>query len=143
MTTKIVIIDVDLGLSVDDIINKEVEHLTGAAAKELDNALEIAKATQKVKQEKEESAKAADNKLSEIMEKAYNDLVNAKDTGLAVSTIMSAVDGIIPNTSAFTTRMKGLLAKKGYPYILERQKVHGTPHYVLTPFNQSQNPQNG
>lgn len=136
MATKVVIIDVDLGLSVDDIINKEVEDLTGAATKELNDALAIAKATQKVKLEKETAARESDTKLSRAMEEAYQKILETKDIGLPVSAAMTIVADVVPNSSAFTLRMKTILSQKGNPYILERKKVHGTPHYIFTPFNQ-------
>ncbi len=140
MPTKVLIIDVDLGLSVDDIIGEEVEDLTGAAAKELDNAIEIAKATQRVKLEKEAAARETDTKLNDAMEGAFKSLVEAGEIGLPVSTIMTAVANVIPNSSAFTLRMKGILSQKGNPYILERKKIHGTPHYVFLPFNHQPEP---
>lgn len=135
MPTKVCIVDVDLGLSIDDIIAEEVEDITGAARKELDTALDTAKTIQRVKLEKEAEVKAADQKLVDAMEGAFQSLVEAGDLGLPVSTVMAAVAGVIPNSSAFTLRMKGVLSHKGNPYILERKKVHGTPHYVFVPFN--------
>lgn len=135
MPTKICIIDVDLGLSVNDIIAEEVEDITGAARRELDTAIETAKITQKIKDEKVTAAKEADLKLAAAMDKAFESLVAAGDNGLAVSTVIAEVADVIPNSSAFTLRMKGVLSQKGNPYILERKKVHGTPHYVLVPFN--------
>ncbi len=135
MATKVVIIDIDLGLSVNDIINEEIEDLTGAAIKELDNALEIAKATQRVKLEKEAAARETDTKLNDAMEEAFKNLVEAGAAGLPVSAVMNTVASVVPNSSAFTLRMKGILSQKGNPYFLERQKVHGTPHYVFIPFN--------
>jgi hypothetical protein len=140
MPTKVCIIDVDLGLSVDDIIGEEVEDLTGAAAKELNNALEIAKATQRVKQERDAATRKADTKLNDAMEGAFKSLVEAGDAGLPVSTVMAAVTGVVPNSSAFALRMKSILSQKGNPYILERKKVHGTPHYVFMPFNYQPEP---
>lgn len=136
MATKICIIEVDLGLTVDAIIGKEVEAIAGAAEKELDLAIESAKAVQRVKEDKANAVAAADQKLADGMENAYKHLVDAGIGGMPVSSVMTLVSGLVPNSSAFTLRMKAILAQKGSPYYLERQKVHGTPHYVLVPFNQ-------
>ncbi len=135
MATKVVVIDVDLGLSVDNIIGEEVEDLTGAAAKELDNAIETAKITQKVKLDQENAEREANTKLNAAMEIAFQSLIEAGEIGLPVSTVMTTVNGVVPNSSAFTLRMKGILSQKGNPYTLERKKIHGTPHYVFMPFN--------
>lgn len=135
MPTKVLIIDVDLGLSIDDIIAEEVEDITGAARQELDNALETAKTIQKVKTEKETAAKEADHKIVVAMEAAFQSLVAAGEIGLPVSMVMTTVADVIPNSSAFTLRMKSILSQRGNPYTLERKKVHGTPHYVFMPFN--------
>jgi len=133
---KVCIIDVDLGLSIDAIINKELEGITGLARKELDTAITVAKAAREVKIEKEKKSKQEDEKLQAEMEKAYEALLATKEVGLAVSSVMALVGEVVPNSSAFTLRMKALLARKGNPYRLDRQKIHGTAHYVLVAFNE-------
>lgn len=135
MPTKICIINVDLGTSIDDIIANEVEAITGAARKELDSAIDLAKTTKLIKEEKETAVKESNDKITNVLEKVYTKLIEAGDIGLAVSTVMVEVIDIIPNSSALTTRMKSLLSQKGNPHIIKRIKHHGTPHYVLVPFN--------
>lgn len=135
--TKVTIIAVDLGASVDDIIAESVAELTGQAKVELDQAMGVARETQRVRIEREQAAQAATDKLTTAMNAAYDALINASSTGLPVSSVMAIVADAVPNSSAFTLRMKHILAEKGNPYILERKKIHGTPHYVFTPFNQT------
>lgn len=135
MATKVQIIDVDLGLSINDIIAAEVEDITGAARRELDIALDTAKTIQRVKLEKETEIKAADQKLLDALDKAFLNLADAGDAGLPVSAVMATVIEVIPNSSAFTLRMKGVLSQKGNPYRLERIKIYGTAHYRFVPFN--------
>jgi hypothetical protein len=136
VTTKVTIIDVDLGANVEDIIADDIRDLTGAARVELDQAIEIAKASQRLKQERSEATKAAANKLTSVMDQAYDALVAADAIGIAVTNIMGLVAGAVPNSSAFTLRMKHILAAKGNPFILERIKHNGTPHYRFMPYNQ-------
>lgn len=136
--TKIVITEIDLGISIDDIISADVAELTGQAEKELDTALAVVRATHAVKTERETKAKEADTKLQAVMEAAYDQLVKAGEVGVPVSMVMATVEGPIPNSSAFTLRMKTILVGKGSPYTLERKKVHGTPHYILMPYNLQQ-----
>ena len=133
--TKIVITDVDLGISIDDIISADVAELTGQAEKELDTALAVAKATQSLKTEKETKAKEIDTKIQTALDAAFEQLVQAGETGVPVSMVMATVEGPIPNSSAFALRMKSLLVSKGSPYVMERKKVHGTPHYAFVPYN--------
>jgi len=133
--TKITIIDVDLGTSVDDIIANSVAELTGSAKAELDQAINIARETQRVKIERDKAAQEANTKLTTAMNKAYDTLVSAGETGLPVSSIMAIVSDVITSASAFTLRMKNMLAEKGNPYIISRVKQHGTPHYVFLPYN--------
>lgn len=137
--TRVVITDIDLGVSIDDIITADVAELTGQAEKELDTAIAVAKATQAAKEEKETKVKEADEGLKRVMEAAYEQLVQSGEIGVPVSMVMATVDGHVPNSSAFTLRMKTILVGKGSPYTLERIKHHGTPHYVLRPYN-LQNP---
>lgn len=143
MPTKVCIIDVDLGMTVDDIISENVAAIVGQARTDLDNALEAAKAVQRVKKEREEKAKTIENKLNTVMTEAYTQLANAGENGISVDAIMSIVAGAVPNSSAFTTRMKNVLSEKGNDYRLERKKVSGIPHYCFTPFNKIETVANG
>ncbi len=138
MPTKVSIIEIDLGVNVSDIITGDVQALTEQAQAELDQALDTAKTIQRVKEEKETAAKAADAKLAEVMATAYDQLVAAGEIGLPVSTVMAIVADEVPNSSAFTLRMKKILAEKGNPFYLERIKRFGTAHYCFMPFNQPQ-----
>jgi hypothetical protein len=49
---------------------------------------------------------------------------------------MDIVNEHVPNSSAFTLRMKKILRDQGNPYALERKKRKGNPHYIFSPFNQ-------
>ena len=135
MGTKVVIFDVDLGISVDDIISENVAALTGRAKEQLDTAIEDAKLVQRVKLEKEESAKKATDKITQTIIAAYEAILAAGENGLAVSSAMSLTSETVTNPTAFALRMKTILAEKGNQYVLSRKKVHGTPHYVFIPFN--------
>jgi hypothetical protein len=135
MPTKVCIIDIDLGISIDDIIAEDAATLAGQAQAELDQAIEIAKDTQRVQEERAQQTKTANNRLSAAMEDAYQNLEKVGEIGLPVNTVMSIVIDVVPNSSAFTLRMKHLLAQKGNPFYLERKKIGGVPHYRFLPFN--------
>lgn len=133
--TKIVVVDIDLGISIDNIIAENVAELTGKAKVELDQAMDVAREIQKVRIEREQAAQIATDKLTAAMNQAYDALVNAGEVGLPVSTIMGMVAEVVPNASAFTTRMKHILLEKQNPYVLDRKKLYGTPHYKFVPYN--------
>jgi hypothetical protein len=136
MPSKVSIIEVDLGATVEDIVAEEIQSLTGESAAQLDQAIETAKITEKVRLEKEAAVTEATTKLQTAMDAAYDQLIAAIPNGLPVSSVMAIVEGVVPNSSAFTLRMKHTLSKKGNPYFLDRIKRHGTPHYVFMPYNQ-------
>ncbi len=135
MATKICIIDVDLGSSVDDIVAECISELTDNTRAQLTSAIESAKLNQQVKTEREQAEQLAQNKITTNLEAAYNALIAAGENGLAVSSIIAIVSEITTNPGSFTQRMKKYLSDRGNPYYLERKKVHGTPHYVLVQFH--------
>ena len=55
--------------------------------------------------------------------------------GVPVDDIMVIVEGSVPNTSAFTLRMKKVLKEKGNPYRITRKKKNKKPIYVFESFN--------
>lgn len=135
MATKVTVIDVDLGVSVDDIISEEIKELTGVAHKELDRAIDAAKTVIRVREEKEAATNAAIENITAAMDTAHDMLAAAGTDGVTVAKIMQTVEGVIPNASAFTLRMKKILANKGNLYRLERAKINGEHHYLFIPFN--------
>lgn len=137
MKMKTVIIDVDLDISVDAIIADEIKSLTAESATELDNAIEITKLTQKIKADRDRAVQDASDKIVAAIKTTYDAMVAAGDNGLPASSFMKDIEDAIPNISAFTIRMKKFLSDNGSEYFLDKKKVHGTPHYILVPFNKT------
>jgi hypothetical protein len=131
MPPKVSIIDVDLGVSVADIIANEIRSLDDATRAKVDESIEMAKATERTK----EARQKATDRATELMETAYDILEGAKEKGVAVTTILEFVKEAITTSSAFSLRMKKILSDKGNPYLLERKKVDGILSYVFAPFN--------
>lgn len=134
---KVVIIDVDLGINVAEIINESAKDLTNDARNELDNALMIAESARKIKIEKEQTKTKQTTGIVAAMDGAYQKLVDAGESGIPVDIIVTSVKEYIPNSSAFAIRMNNILSTKGNPYRLIRKKVNGAPHYIFSPFNES------
>ena len=136
MVTKVIIIEVNLGTDIDEIISEGVEELTGAAKQELDQAIGLAKQRDQLRNKKESDKKKTDDAVTTAMESAYQRLSDAGTDGVLCSDIMDIINKHVPNSSAFALRMKKILRDQGNPYALERKKRKGNPHYIFRTFNQ-------
>lgn len=134
--SKVVIIDVDLGLDLDAIITESAKELTKNARDELDQAIAVMDSARRLKEESDRQKSEAASSIDNAMLALYDKLAAAGPNGIAVDVIMESVKAFIPNSSAFTLRMNNLLSKRDNPYRLIRAKVNGSPHYIFTPFNQ-------
>jgi len=134
--SKVVIIDVDLGLDLDAIITESAKELTKNARDELDQAIAVMDSARRLKEESDRQKSEAASSIDNAMLALYDKLAAAGPNGIAVDVIMESVKAFIPNSSAFTLRMNNLLSKRDNPYRLIRAKVNGAPHYIFTPFNQ-------
>lgn len=137
MSTKVFIVDLDLGSSVEDIVQDEVQKITGEARRILDTAIEQQKTLQETKERKEAEKKITTNIVTRVMKEAYEQLVEAGEIGIPVNVMISNVSPTIPNSSAFTMRMRNILKSKGNPYRLVRKQHNQTPTYFFEPFNES------
>lgn len=134
--TKVFIIEIDLGVSIDDLIDNDVTELSKGAQEELDNAIKASKKVQELKEKKDKEAKESQSKVDQAMSEAYDKLVEAGDNGIPVDEIKEIMGTAIPTTSAFTIRMKTLLRKKGNKYIISRSKKGGKAIYKFTIYNE-------
>lgn len=139
--SNVSIIEVDLGIEIDEIISENVVELTGQAQEELDQAIDLAKQRDELRNKKANEKREADDAVTTVMEAAYQRLVDAGADGILCSDIMDIVNEHVPNSSAFTLRMKKILRNKENPYILERKKRKGNPHYIFSPFNKEDSDQ--
>lgn len=138
---KVSIIEIDLGADIDEIISENVEELTGQAKQELDQAIELAKQRDALREQKANDKKKADDAVTTVMEMAYQRLIDAGADGVLCSDIMDVVNEHVPNSSAFSLRMKKILRDQGNLYALSRKKRKGNPHYIFSPFNEEDNDQ--
>lgn len=133
--TKVSIIHVDLGISVDSIIAGDLSVLTDRNVLEISNAVEQSKRVQEqksrlelIKQKKEQNA----DEIKQILAAIYDKLLIGPILGADLAAIIS---NRIPNLSAFTTRMKAHLKANNAPYTLEKTTSHGCASYSLRPQN--------
>jgi cyanate lyase len=133
--TKVSIIDVQLDMSIDDIISADVAKLTGKSQKILDDAIATQKAVEEQKAKRDAAKKESDDEITSTLDKIYTTIEESKEDGIPVDEAMKIGEGIIPNTSALTLRLKTLLRSNGNPYRLERKKRKGVATYYFIPFN--------
>jgi hypothetical protein len=135
--TKVSIIDVTLGIKVDDIISENVISLTGKARQELDTAIEERKKVTEVKNQRDAKKKAANDRIDQVMKLAYGKLETAGENGVPIDQILEIIKDCVPNTSAFTLRMRKILKDRGNPYRIIRKTRNKQPFYIFEPFNSS------
>jgi len=132
---QISIIEIDLGITISDLINEDVAGLVGEAQQELETAIAVAKKVAALKEQKQREAQESTDKTTNTMMNAYKLLEQAGNRGVPVDDILSTVSGVIPSASAFTLRLKKILKDEGNKYALIKQKLDGKQYYIFLPFN--------
>ena len=132
---QISIIEIDLGITISDLINEDVAGLVGEAQQELETAIAVAKKVAALKEQKQREAQESTDKTTNTMMNAYKLLEQAGNKGVPVDDILSTVSGVIPSASAFTLRLKKILKDEGNKYALIKQKLDGKQYYIFLPFN--------
>ena len=133
---KILIVDIDLGTNIDDLIAKCSKDLTKEAREQLDGALAAHLEAKQLKDQKAVAKQKASDGVSTVLEQAYKDLELAGQKGILADAIMDTVGQYIANTSAFTLRMNKHLASLQNPYRLIRIKRLNDTYYVFESFNE-------
>ena len=133
---KVLVIDIDLGVNVDDLIAKCSKDLTKEAREQLDGALAAHIEAKQLKVEKATAKQKASDGVSTVLQQVFNTLEEAGHKGVSSQAIISSVEQYIANASAFTLRMNKYLAKLGNPYRMVRLKRDGEYYYVFEDFNE-------
>lgn len=135
--TKVSIIDVDLGITIDDLIQKNVAALSQTAQNELEAAVAAAKKVKELKEKKDLEASEAQDKIDSVMNNIYQKLVDSNTEGVSLETITQLTEGTISSMSAFTLRMKKILRDKGNPFAMNKRKKNGVQYYFFDPYNEN------
>jgi hypothetical protein len=139
---KVVIIDVDLGINLDNIVTQNAKDLTKESQDLLDGAINSIVAARQIKESQKSEKQIKSDGLSTAMEGAYNKLIEAGIVGIESKALLESVSGHIANASAFSLRMNKILASKGNPYRLIKNKVGGSQYYAFAPYNEQLNNEN-
>lgn len=133
--TKVSIVTVDLGFDVDELINRDISELSADAKSMLDIAIADKKKILETKQKLDAKKIQQESEINRVMTDAYTKLENAGANGVPVDDILVDVLGVIPNSSAFTLRMKTMLREGGNKWAIIRKRIAKVPCYCFIPFN--------
>jgi 2-phospho-L-lactate guanylyltransferase (CobY/MobA/RfbA family) len=136
---KLSIIEIDLGININDIIQENVEAVTGDAKKQLDAAISVAKQKVELANKQKLTKQKSHDDLNNIMITAYEKLEQSGENGCLCSDILNIVQEHVANASAFSLRMKKILREKDNPYTLKRFKKQGNPRYRFESYNEQIN----
>ena len=134
MKTKFLVIPVNLGFDVDDIITTDLTELTSESRSELNKAINIAKAAQNILTEKTKAKEEKTSKLQQDIAKIYDSIISKGNTGTTSKEIRDLI-GPEVNMSTLTAKLK--LHIKGQNENLELEKVTraGIVYYRITEVN--------
>jgi hypothetical protein len=127
MKSKITIVDINLDVSVQDLINKEVEIFTGDTKRLVEKMIDERKHVQATKNKVEEEKRRS----ATVLESIFADLEKAADGGLPVAEIWERAKEVVSTPSAFTLKIKNMITSKGLTKMFIRAKVNKVEHYVL------------
>jgi hypothetical protein len=129
MKTRFIVIPVNLGINIDDIISTDLTGLTTESRSELDKALNIAKAVQSVKIEKTKQKEEKTTKLQQNIITLYEAIKNAANTGISSKDIKIALNDESANLSTLTSKLRVYLKEQDPDLELEKVTRAGTIYY--------------
>lgn len=135
---KITVIDVDLGASIDDIINDDVKELTEQNEQAIAEALVEAKEIEEKKAAKHNQSNLKQERITAIMSKVYETMVTNHKAGLStpLDKLLEITDPTITKAGSLIPRLKTFI--KDYhdrSYSLKRCQKNSETHYKLIEFN--------
>lgn len=134
--TQVFTIELDLGFDIEELINTEINKLSEESQKLLDDSIEKALQTQKIKYTKKESKAKQDAQLTEVLTNSYNKLLDKISNGVPVTDILEMCKPHIESMASFQSKFKAFMRTKGNPYYLAKVKRSKVQYYYLLPFNE-------
>ena len=129
MKTRFIVIPVNLGINIDDIISTDLTDLTTESRSELDKALNIAKAVQSVKIEKTKQKEEKTTKQQQNIIALYEAIKNANTTGVSSKDMKTILNDESANLSTLTPKLRTYLKEQDPEYELEKVTRAGTVYY--------------
>lgn len=129
--SKVLIIDIDLGIDIDRVIAEDVAELTGNSKVILEKAIDGQRHLQQLKQRRLDE-KLADEKASrEALQTGYDLLLTAGPDGVSATKLADAIAPNIPTLSAFTLKLKTYLKNQGNHHTVVRTGSGNRAKYML------------
>ncbi len=138
---KITIIDIDLGDSVEEIINNDVKRLTEKNQTEIDQALADHKIAAQAKQEKSEKQKLekqSQDKALIACKQAYELLLanHKQNLTTAMSALITITESAIASPTSLIMRLKSYIKNfQDNKYVLKKCQRNNETHYELLEYN--------
>jgi len=134
---KITIISVDLGATIDTIINESSTKLSKDTENAIDAAIEEQRKDKEVKEMAKNKKKKQDEEITAALDKAYALLFGDGETFNSVSAtrIIAATTPAVTTLLSFVGRMRSYLKQRGNEYRMSAKKVRGETQYTLHPYN--------
>jgi hypothetical protein len=127
---NITIIDLDLGLKVKDLIQREIVKLSQTSQDKLDATIEYAKEIENQRIQKEE----ADTQKAGAIHDLHAELLNSSD-GIESKQMQIKYNMIASTPSALTLKIKSYLKSLGNQHRLVKNLIDGKSYFKLVPFN--------
>jgi hypothetical protein len=134
MKTKFLVIPVNLGFDVDDIITTDLTELTSESRSELNKAINIAKAAQNIVTEKTKAKEEKTSRLQQDVVKIYDSMTSKGNTGTTSKEIRDLI-GPEVNMSTLTAKLKLHIKTQNEKLELEKVTRAGVVYYRITEVN--------
>lgn len=135
MKTKVLVIPIDLGFVIDDIINTDLTLLTKDSKDQLDRAISVAKAIQAVKDQKTQAKTEKLTKEQTILETIYTNITETKNIGYPLANIKELLEPLGISLSTITVKLKQMLNERLPNHDLEKVKRGGIQYYKFISLN--------
>lgn len=135
MKTKILVIPINLGYSIDDIIHTDLIELTQESQQQLNKAINIAKAVQAVKDQKQQLVAEKITRFQEALEKSYTMIQESGQVGCPLTEIKEVISKYDISLSTLTTKLKCMLKERQPNHDLEKVRRNNIQYYKFISLN--------
>ncbi len=125
MTTKVEVIEVDLGEGIEEIISGDLTRLSEEDVQRINEAVT------------ESASEVKSTPTNLVLEKICNMLEEATKSNrwLTIDELIAVSSPHITNPSGLITRIKNYLHSRGNTYVIRKRKRDGKSAYDLIPYN--------
>lgn len=136
--TKVTIIEVDLGETIENIISDDVKIITEKNQRNIDKALEASKQAQEASQKKSNTRKLQSQKYNMVLAKIYDVMTDRHSRGdfTSITEMLKLANPVITSPTSLLMRLKSYISKHhDSEYVLKKCKRNNVTHYQLIEYN--------